>query len=240
MHDIFQQFVERLNDSQSIDAFRVAMAEAVTAFDLPCFAYARLSPRSQEAVTLISTYPVRWTEHYLKSHYEVLDPVIRASHQSVQPFEWGPGAAGFELTKRQREFFDEASSFGIRCGYTIPIQDGRGPIAAVTFASRDRREGFVRSVRRNERVLQLMAISLHSHARRKLWHSSVVGGKQLSPREMECLLWAAKGKSAWATAKILGISDATVRFHLGNVRSKLNVTSARQAIAMLSRSQTQC
>ena len=53
----------------------------------------------------------------------------------------------------------------------------------------------------------------------------------MSPREMECLLWAAKGKSAWATAKILGISDATVKFHLGNVRSKLNVTSSFRNLA---------
>lgn len=235
MHNIFQKFVERLDASEDIDSFRMAMAEAAAAFDLPCFAYARMPPQSEGTVTLVSTYPVRWTDHYLRSHYEILDPVIRISHQTVRPFEWGQHADGPDLTHRQREFFEEASSFGICCGFTIPIQDGRGPVAAVTFASSGRREVFVRSIRMNARVLQLMAISLHAHARRKLSHSTDPGGEQLSPREMECLLWAAKGKSAWATAKILGISDATVKFHLGNVRKKLNVTSIRQAIAMLSR-----
>jgi DNA-binding CsgD family transcriptional regulator len=32
----------------------------------------------------------------------------------------------------------------------------------------------------------------------------------LSPREKECLLWALRGKSAWETATILGISEHTV------------------------------
>lgn len=234
-HHIFQKFVERLNDGQDVESFRAAMADAAEAFDLPSFAYARIPPQGGGSVTLISTYPVRWTDHYLKSHYEILDPVIRASYRSVEPFEWGEGAEELAMTDRQRDFFDEASSFGIRCGFTIPIQDQTGPIAAVTFASNDRKEAFVRSVRTNARVLQLMAISLHAHARRKLWPSRIIAGKQLSPREMECLVWAAKGKSAWATAKILGISDATVRFHLGNVRSKLKVASLRQAIALLNR-----
>lgn len=237
-HHIFQKFVKQLSDSQDVDSLRVAMAEAAAAFDLPSFAYARMPPHAKGPVVLISTYPVRWTDHYLKSHYELLDPVIRASYRCIEPFEWGEGAEEFELTDRQREFFDEASNFGIRCGFTVPIQDGLGPVAAVTFASNERREAFVRSIRMNARVLQLMAIFLHAHASRKLCHSRIVGDVQLSPREMECLLWAAKGKSAWATAKILGISDATVKFHLGNVREKLNVTSTRQAIAILSRSQT--
>jgi DNA-binding CsgD family transcriptional regulator len=58
------------------------------------------------------------------------------------------------------------------------------------------------------------------------------------PREMECLIWAAKGKSAWATATILGISDTMVKFHLGNVCHKLKVASLRQAIALLNGAQT--
>ncbi|ESY63038.1 hypothetical protein X743_33605 [Mesorhizobium sp. LNHC252B00] len=32
-------------------------------------------------------------------------------------------------------FFEEAAQFGIRCGVTIPIIDGRGNFAAMTFAA---------------------------------------------------------------------------------------------------------
>lgn len=215
------------------------MAEAAVALDLPCFAYARMPREAGGTVDLISTYPPEWTDHYLKSHYETLDPVIRTSYESVEPFEWGKEADASQLTDRQKEFFAEASFFGIRCGFTIPIRDGTGPIAAVTFASSAPRETFMRSVRINARALQLMSICLHAHARRRLWRPlNIVAGVHLSPREIECLTWAAQGKSAWATAKILGISDATVKFHLGNVRRKLQVTNLRQAVALLNRTQT--
>jgi LuxR family transcriptional activator of bioluminescence operon len=54
---------------------------------------------------------------------------------------------------------------------------------------------------------------------------------ELTPRERECLLWAAEGKTSWETAQILGISERTVIFHLRNVTEKLNVSSRQQAIA---------
>jgi len=233
MHQIFRKFVEQLNESGNADSFRRTMELGTAAFDLPCFAYACMPTRAKGTVNLISNYPVHWTDHYLKSHYETLDPVIYAVCRSVEPFEWGQDAGGFDLDGRQRAFFEEASGFGIRCGFTIPLRDGCGSIAAVTFASSERRTSFIRSIRKNVRALQLMAASLHYHACRRLWQTRTIGGRELSPREFECLVWAARGKSAWATAKILGISDATVRFHLGRVRAKLNVTTTRQAIAFL-------
>lgn len=233
MYNVFRRFVEHLHEGQKADDLRVAMVEAATVFDLPCFAYAYIPSSAKKTVNLISTYSVRWTDHYLSSHYEILDPVISAAYQSVEPFEWGQDAGGFNLNDRQKEFFEEASNFGIRCGFTIPMRDGHGSIAAVTFASSERRSSFIRSIRMNMRTLQLMAASFHHHASRKLWRSRVVNGIELTPREFECLIWAARGKSAWATAEILGISDATVRFHLGHVRAKLDVATTRQAIAAL-------
>jgi DNA-binding CsgD family transcriptional regulator len=238
MHHIFQRFADGLNDSRDPNDFRSTLEEAALALDLPCFAYARMPTQIDGAVSLIASYPSAWTDHYFECHYEALDPVILMAHQSVEPFVWGEEWNGPGLTERQKAFFEEAAAFGIRCGFTIPIRDGDGPIAAVTFASSEKRESFVRSITINRHVLQLMAISLHCHARRKLWPSNVVAGVRLSAREMECLVWAAEGKSAWATAKIIGVSDATVRFHLANVRTKLGVCSLRQAIRLLNRGQT--
>jgi len=239
MHHVFQRFVERLNDSTEPESFQKAMAEAALAFELPCFAYLRM-PREQSApAALISTYPAGWTEHYLKEHYEALDPVIQSAHAHTEPFEWGLGADMFELTSSQKTFFDQASAFGIRCGFTIPIQDNRGPIAAVTFASDIRRHNFERSVRLNRGVLQLMAISLHAHVRRKLWRDPILNGVELKPRELECLQWAAAGKTAWEIGQILGISERTTNFHLGNVRAKLGVCTLRQAVALFAAARTQ-
>lgn len=215
------------------------MSEAASAFDLPCFAYARMPATRKNPVTLISTYPSQWTDHYLASHYETLDPVIRTSRQSIEPFEWGCETNQSVLTPRQRAFFGEASEFGIRCGFTIPINDRRGPIAAVTFASDGRREQFSRSIAANARVLQFMAISLHARVRRILWQEAPPANLELTARENECLGWAARGKTAPESAQIIGVTERTVYFHLTNARAKLGVASVRQAIALYVAAQSQ-
>ncbi|MGE0333846.1 MAG: autoinducer binding domain-containing protein [Gammaproteobacteria bacterium] len=236
MHRIFQAFIDRLADSVDPMALREAMADAAVAFDLHCFAYLSMPHRPAAEAQLISTYPSDWTGHYLDSRYERLDPVILQALREAEPFEWGMGVGPRELTKRQQQLFDEAAGFGIRCGFTIPIHDGRGPVAAVTFAADAHHPAFRRSVEAHAEVLQLMALYFHAHARRKLSSDRVVDGVALSPREFECLEWAAQGKSAWDIGRILGISRRTAAFHLDNAKRKLGVRSICQAVARLSAS----
>lgn len=234
MHRIFQGFIDQLSESIDCLDLQKAMADAAAALDLSCFAYLAMPHRPRTEAQLISTYPSAWTGYYLDNHYERLDPVIIQALRDTEPFEWGLGVGSAKLLKKQQQLFDEAAQFGIRCGFTIPIHDGRGPIAAMTFAADLRRPAFRRSVEAHALVLQLMAMYFHAHVRRKLAPDRVVDGVALSPREYECLEWAAKGKSAWDIGRILGISRRTAAFHLDNAKAKLGVRSICQAVARLS------
>jgi DNA-binding CsgD family transcriptional regulator len=53
----------------------------------------------------------------------------------------------------------------------------------------------------------------------------------LSPRELEALTWAAKGKTYWETAAILGVSYASVHTYINSLRSKLNAVNTTHAVA---------
>lgn len=234
MHRIFQRFIDRLSESVDAVSLREAMTDAATAFDLRCFAYLSVPHRSQGETWVVSTYPSAWTDYYLQSRYERVDPVVIQARCSPQPFEWGLGVESGELSRRQRQLFDEAAEFGIRCGFTIPIHDSRGQIAAMTFATDDRHAAFRRSIEQHAQVLQLMAMYFHAHARRKAVGDRIVDGVALSPREFECLQWASQGKSAWDIGCILGISRRTAAFHLDNAKAKLGVRSICQAVARLS------
>lgn len=236
MHRIFQTFIEGLTESSDETAFSDAMSRAASAFELSCFAYLCLPHRAIGDARLISTYPRAWTTHYLKNHYERLDPVIRQALQVTEPFEWGKSIESARLSDAQRQLFDEAATYGIRYGFTIPIHDGRGPVAAVTFASDEQSPTFKRCVEGHRHVLQLMAMYFHASARRKLRSDRIIDGVALSPREYECLEWSAAGKSAWEIGRILSISRRTAAFHLDNARAKLGVFSLHQAIARLSAS----
>lgn len=53
---------------------------------------------------------------------------------------------------------------------------------------------------------------------------------KLTRRELDVLSWTSQGKTAWEVSVILGMSEKTVNFHLGNAMRKLDVTSKHQAV----------
>ncbi|TIU72455.1 MAG: LuxR family transcriptional regulator [Mesorhizobium sp.] len=236
MHDVFHRFVEQLTDSPDTVDLRNVLAETASSLDLPYFAYLFPSPTVGRATDLTSTYPHPWTSHYLRSGYEKIDPVIHRARSRRETFSWNAGTGELGLSKVQQEFMDEAMQFGIRRGFTIPIHDRRGLFASLTFASDETQPLFFRVIDRYERALQLIAIFFHVHARRKLVAGQIVADVALSRREIECLQWASRGKSAWDIGHILGISQRTAQFHLDNAKKKLGVRTITQAAVRLATS----
>lgn len=53
----------------------------------------------------------------------------------------------------------------------------------------------------------------------------------LTQRELDCLQWAAAGKTNWEIGTILGVTERTVRFHLGNIAGKLNTSNRYHTVA---------
>ncbi|MCL3882677.1 helix-turn-helix transcriptional regulator [Marivita sp. GX14005] len=56
--------------------------------------------------------------------------------------------------------------------------------------------------------------------------------RSLSRREAEVLLWAAHGKSAWETAQLLGLREATVKFYVRKACVRLGVKNKTHAVAI--------
>lgn len=52
----------------------------------------------------------------------------------------------------------------------------------------------------------------------------------LSEREIEALVWSARGKTSGEIATILGLSKRTVDFHIDNAREKLGVATRIEAV----------
>lgn len=73
----------------------------------------------------------------------------------------------------------------------------------------------------------LRFIAAYHDARGKL---PVAGGARLTRREIQCLKWAAAGKTDADIAELVRIASPTVRFHLKNAAEKLNVVGRSQAI----------
>jgi len=79
--------------------------------------------------------------------------------------------------------------------------------------------------------LQLLAAHALTAADRLLSPKLASGElPRLTRRELDVLSWTAQGKTAWEVSVILGMSEKTVNFHLGNAMRKLQVSSKHQAV----------
>lgn len=77
--------------------------------------------------------------------------------------------------------------------------------------------------------MELVAIYAVNHLSRL--RSQMSDEAVLSTREREVLKWAAVGKTAWDTGRILQISTDTVNKHIASAMRKLDSFSKTQAVA---------
>ncbi|MCD2175233.1 helix-turn-helix transcriptional regulator [Rhizobium sp. C4] len=114
----------------------------------------------------------------------------------------------------------------------VPSRPGVAFLAADPGRLEDRREA------REILMRDLAALAGLFHARQlALAPLRSQGGAQadarprLTPREREVLEWVAGGKTYWEIARILGISERTVRHFMSACREKLDAVSNKQAVA---------
>lgn len=186
-----------------------------------------------------TNYPKKWNAHFIDQRYFEIDPTLERARQTLMPFAWSDMKDRRSLTGIQRQLFDEASSFGLHHGFTVPIHAPGGADGLVAIATDLASREFTSEVGHGRHILHLLA--LHYHMRATVaWQRKGKAAKKaepeasspspITPREGDCLLWTARGKSAWETSVILGVSERTVNFHIENARRKLEAQSKTQAV----------
>ncbi|MCV3244032.1 LuxR family quorum-sensing system transcriptional regulator CciR [Mesorhizobium robiniae] len=196
-------------------------------FDCPWIAYSYLTgnqrflkPVKCDPVAMLN-YPDEWQERYFEMGYDKIDPIIKTSRKRAGTFRWSEVYNDASTTEDERRVFDEAATFGLRSGISIPLHRPDGSFAVVSFAQvydQDFRNIAVT-------YLELVALYFHLRIAEFVLSSCAKGPFGLSPREKECISWVARGKTSWEIGKILDISDNTVNFHIKNVMRKLDVAS---------------
>ncbi|MER8917368.1 LuxR family transcriptional regulator [Mesorhizobium sp. M0761] len=223
----FGRFLDQTDDiAQSKQLFDLLSAFALN-FDCLWIAYNSLTSfpkslnplRSDPAIML--NYPDKWQQRYLEMGYHSIDPIIKSGRKRAGAFRWSEVYNDASTTKDERRVLDEAATFGLRSGISVPLHGPQGSVAIMSFAQPWNREF------QNSTLTYLQLAALHFHLRVAKSESSSGPGEvpKLSIRERECIFWVAKGKSSWEIGKILGISANTVDYHVKNVKQKLNVGS---------------
>jgi DNA-binding CsgD family transcriptional regulator len=226
----FQNLMTRLHGARGKEDLSAAISGFLAGYGLTTFAYLGFSRGSAGPPVYVSTYPEGWIRHYENRRYQEIDPVVLRARSSVLPFYWS-SVPDAQTSDEQRRFYGEATEFGIRCGFLVPIHDTQGDTALVSFASDARPEVLSRTIEQHKPVIHMAAIYFHAYARQRLAHPLELARPQLTPREIACLQWIARGKTSYDIADILSVSRRTVVFHLENAKVKLNAVTLPQAVA---------
>jgi PAS domain S-box-containing protein len=118
----------------------------------------------------------------------------------------------------------EARALGLCSGLAFPAVGPDGPLAVLTFYSRDRRAPTARL----ERTLTGIGRDLGRFLARR---RAQLEPRPLSPRELEVLRLAAEGVSGPAIAERLFVSPSTIKTHFEHIYDKLGVSDRAAAVA---------
>jgi hypothetical protein len=138
MRQSFSKFMDTLAMSLDIAALYEALSQATAAIGFQRFAYLSVHGSGRTKPMLISNYPIAWTERYFELHYDRFDPVLLQARTSNEPFLWGPAFHPSKEHASHGDFFEEASAFGIRAGFTVPLGATDRRFTLASFASDER------------------------------------------------------------------------------------------------------
>jgi DNA-binding CsgD family transcriptional regulator len=180
----------------------------------------------------VRNFPTGWEEGW--EPYVTIDPYYRACFTSTLPIEWQDVQKSEAITSAQKSACNFLNDFGLSRGMTVPVHLPFGRFAVMSAIVDSTCHDWL-SVRERgrEHLFRLMhiftQIILEMHFEEQI---AVYKPEELTPREQECLRWAAAGKTSSDIAVIIDRSVETVRLHIKNSIAKLNATNRTHAVAM--------
>ncbi|MGI9402113.1 MAG: helix-turn-helix transcriptional regulator [Rhizobiaceae bacterium] len=175
---------------------------------------------------MAATYSKQWQDFYLDCNYMEQDPIVERASSTDIPFFWS------ELENQDvipvRKPLSSIGNGPGNLGFTIPIRHSRNLCAMFSLNHSGDPESWKNTLLVSHDLVEVLGHLIHSMAPQDLvkHYKSV----SLSPREIECLIWTAKGKDAMTISRILGISEHTGRDYLKSARTKLGCATIAQAV----------
>ena len=227
-----QNFVDALDQATGEVDYARAANRLAEVLGFRWFTYLSLADTGA-APEAMSTYPAVWSEHYFANSYEHIDPVIAVSRMASEPFFWGGLDPNPADAPQDGRLFEDAASFGITSGLTIPLRGPKGRTALFTLSTDESSKALLEQALGIKVTAQLCALHLHNQL------SSRIGrfmpshhSRRLTNRQRACLAAAADGQSAKQAARLIGLTPRTVQHHVDEAKRRLDAVSLAHAVAL--------
>lgn len=221
--------LEELLACNTPEELRRAVGEQAKRLGFNSWVYAA-SPNGQRAPYILSAYPAAWIARYMEKGYIGIDPVVAHCRDHATPLVWTADGPTGDRERRCPAFFHDAADFGLKVGISAPVHGLGCQWGLLSVAGSEEKTD--RRTRLHQLAgVQLLATFTHEAGHRFATMPQADPNVHLTARELECLRWAAEGKTGWEIGRLLGISERTVVFHVENAAHKLGVFGRRQAVA---------
>lgn len=178
----------------------------------------------------IENYPRGWVSTFLEQELYSWDPIHLASHRTNVAFAWSDVPKMIRLSARHRSVLEAAMREGLGDGYTVPAHLPGEANGSCSFAVRAGRD----LPRDRQGMVQLIGSFAFQSARRIALEAfpgaSGLPKPVLSPRQLDCVLLAGRGKSDWEISQILGLKEDTVSEYIDAARERYGVARRVQLV----------
>lgn len=221
------EFIRTAGTVADLDELKRRFAEVAALYGFHRSACVQIAtPGRPVAPKMLFTHGAEeWGRRYVEEQLQRNDPTIQAIFAADRPFTWTEVRARTRDPKGMR-VFEEADKTGGKEGLVIPIHGALGEVSVMILVTD------TCQIKAADRPTLHLLGTVYATAGRTLTElgDDEATASPLTRREGECLAWVARGKTDWAIAQILGISDRTVESHLNSARIKIGADTRAHAI----------
>lgn len=226
--DKLSDLLERVDKISRDDELKKLVQESKDKYGVKNISFAGFNLGNLTLIEPVSvwTYNPSWIDHYRRSEYLKVDPVVKTVPNSILPVDWSQ----FDLRdKLVKSFFGEAKEAGVGSrGLSIPVRGRNGEFSIFSLTFDESERDWKEYKRKFMRDFQVLAVFFHQSMLRA--HNISMPVYEMSTKELQVLYWAACGKTAEETSIILGMTRRTVRYHCSNILTKLNAVNIAHAV----------
>ncbi|MCR9138815.1 MAG: LuxR C-terminal-related transcriptional regulator [Alphaproteobacteria bacterium] len=223
--------IANLAKCTSLDALYQRFNEEIMRLGLDFYSMAivPLDPKFERAPLFHGTFPRAYIDGYQALGAHTIDPYLEVIAKRTTPVLHADMLKQFQATEIGRKLTVLAETTDVRQGFMVPLPTA-GMARGVGFWARGGNIRFQDVVENHAAYLVFLATCFAAATEDLGFAPRIAEPVMLTRREKSILSHCAEGFSNPEIATHLGISERTVRFHLGNAYRKLEATGRAQAL----------
>jgi len=176
----------------------------------------------------LGNYPEEFIQISRQNGHPLDDPVMEACEKTLTGFFWDGVGEVIQLNERHLRRMEAVQETGLGDGYVVPAHIPGEHLGSCHFAVERGRH----LPRENSAALQSVAVFGFEAARRlskerdRIW----VERPPLTPRQRECLILSARGKSDAVIGQLLELSPRTVNGYMEDAKRRYGVATRGQLV----------